>query len=90
MGALHVLGQIASLDRSITADVTFIVEQTGMCAKVFGEIVSHSETFVAVLTKVFRLFGMHCQMTRQIATEFEFLKAELTSRCGRLSCVCGG
>lgn len=91
MGALHVLGEVATLHGRITADVAFVVEQTGMCAKMLGEVVAHPETFVAVLAKVFRLFGMHGQMTRQVATEFEFLKAKLTPEERWLSrVVCAG
>lgn len=35
-----------------------------MCAQMLGEVVADTETLVAVLTKVFRLFGMHGQVTR--------------------------
>lgn len=95
MGALHVLGQIATLHGGIAADVALVVEQTGMRAKVLGEVVAHAETLVAVLAKVFCLFGMHGHVPRQIAAEFELLEAELAPRyrCVMLSGgrrVCGG
>lgn len=90
MGALHVLCQVAPLYGGIAADVAFVVEKTGMCAKMFGKVVAYAEPFVTVLTKVLRLFGVHGQVTRQITAEFEFLKAELTPSDRWLLSVVGG